>query len=121
MERLSKMLNNTELNRLLICGDIMVNKALIKLFGEAETPIVLSLMITKWNKSNFEDFYYKVSDLMKDSFLGEIKIKSSINKLVKARVLVKKKNKGNPLNQYYNIDTKKLMDSLNEAFGGVKC
>lgn len=116
----SMISNNLIINALSMGGFVIVNKALVKYFEEIKTPIVLSYMIDKWEDNKREDFYYKVSDLMKDCKLGEKKIQSCVKKLIEAEILIKKDFKGIPAKQYYNIDINKIKELLS-ANGGVKC
>ena len=106
-------LKNLVANTIGMGGFIVLNKALVFHFDELETPCVLGYMIDKWRYFDFEDFYYKVSDLMEDSRLSERKIQSSVKKLIQEGILVKKAFKGIPAKQYYNIDIKKIIEVLN--------
>ena len=106
-------LKNLVANTIGMGGFIVLNKALVFHFNELETPCVLGYMIDKWRYFDFEDFYYKVSDLMEDCRLSERKIQSSVKKLIQEGILVKKDFKGIPAKQYYNIDIKKIIEVLN--------
>lgn len=120
-------LKNLVANTIGMGGFIIVNKALIKYFGENDTPIALSFIIDKWKYFECEDFYYKISDLMEDCQLSERKAQSSIKKLIEMGILVKKGFIGLPPKQYYNINTDKLIEILNNEIyipcknGGDKC
>ena len=120
-------LKNLVANTIGMGGFVIVNKALIKYFGENDTPIALSFIIDKWKYFECEDFYYKISDLMEDCQLSERKAQSSIKKLIEMGILVKKGFIGLPPKQYYNINTDKLIEILNNEIyipcknGGDKC
>lgn len=114
-------MNNLIINTLSMGGFVIVNKALIKYFGENDTPIVLSFIIDKWEDNKREDFYYKVSDLMEDCKLSERKVQSCIKNLIQDGILIKKEFKGLPAKQYYNINVKKIKGLSSAKSGGVEC
>lgn len=94
----------------------MLNKALIKHLESLELACLLSFLVDKWAYFNYEDFYYTIENLEKDTLLSDRKIRNGIKNLIKLGILIKKDFAGLPPKQYYNINCDLLIKILNKSY-----
>ena len=103
-------------NTLSQSGFIMLNKVLIKRLESLELACLLSFLIDKWSYFGYEDFYYTIDSLEKDTLLSDRKIRNGIKNLIKLGILIKKDFTGLPPKQYYNINCDLLIEILNKSY-----